>query len=76
MSLQSLLIMDYDSSSMVYQYVNTNSKGNMKDDAKLIVSKAKALKCKVGERERLKGDAGNWYITRGASNLMYTACVS
>lgn len=74
MSLHSLLIIDYDSSTMVYQYLNINSKGSIKEDTKLIVGKIKALKCKVGERERLKGDAGNWYVTRGESNLMYAAC--
>ena len=76
MSLLTLMIIQQGDSKMAYQYVNSGCKGNVKDDAGLIVGKIKALKCRVAERERLKGEAGNWYITRGASDLMYAACVS
>ena len=75
MSLHSLLAIDQHASAVVYQYLNASCRGNMKDEAKLIASKIKALRCRVAERERLKGEAGNWYITRGASNIMYAACV-
>lgn len=76
MSLLTLLVIQHNDSKVAYQYVNAGCKGNVKDDANLIVGKIKALKCRVAERERLKGEAGNWYITRGASDLMYAACVS
>lgn len=76
MSLLTLLILQQCDSKIVYQYVSAGCKSNVKDDAGLIVGKIKALKCRVAERERLKGEAGNWFITRGASDLLYAACVS
>lgn len=76
MALASLLIANYSSSSVLYHYRNPSFEHDINADAKLIVSKAKNLRSRVGERERLNCDYGAWFLLRGEEDLMYAACVS
>jgi len=64
MSLAALLIANYSSSAPLYHYNNHNKKG-VAEDAKTIASKAKCLRSKVGERDKLSCDYGVWFVTRG-----------
>jgi hypothetical protein len=48
MALASLVIADYNTAEMRFQYLNSSFKKNVKEDAKIIASKAKALKSRVG----------------------------
>lgn len=47
MSLLTLLVIQHNDSKVAYQYANASCKGNVKEDANLIVGKIKALKCRV-----------------------------
>lgn len=65
MSLLCLFISNHSSSEVYYQYNNSSVKKNLKDDVKMVASKAKFLKSRVGERDILRSDNGNWYLLRG-----------
>lgn len=76
MSLNSFIVTDYLNSAILFQYQNPSFKKNINEDSKLIASKAKQLRSKIGEREKLKSDYGNWFITRGSNDLLYAACTT
>lgn len=53
-----------------------NTKKGLNDEGKLIASKAKFLRSRVGERDKLKGEFGNWYVVRSSETLLSAACVN
>jgi hypothetical protein len=63
MSLTAAVLAHYTSSAILFQYSSSSKKG-LADEAKLIASKAKFLKARVGERDKLKGELGSWYLLR------------
>jgi hypothetical protein len=64
MSLTAAVLAHYTSSAILFQYSSSSSKKGLADEAKLIASKAKFLKARVGERDKLKGELGSWYLLR------------
>jgi hypothetical protein len=76
MSLTAVLLAHYGNSSSLFTYAPPNTKKGLNDEGKLIASKAKFLKARVGERDKLKGEFGNWYVVRTTETLLSAACVS
>ena len=75
MSLISILIATYTTSKTLFQHKNPAIKVRVDDDAEFITSKAKNLRSKVGQRDKLNCDYGIWYLSRGPDDLLYAACV-
>lgn len=75
MSLAALVVARYSRPDILLTYSNPAVTTPLKDDAKLIVSKAKFLKSKLGERDKLACDYGVWFVTRGEEDLLFAACV-
>jgi hypothetical protein len=76
MSLTAALLAHYATSAFLFTYNAPNSKRGITDEGKLIASKAKFLKMQIGEREKLKGECGNWYLVRCTETLLAAACVT
>jgi hypothetical protein len=76
MSLASFLVAVYSTSTLLYTYRNSSFPFDISKDTRLIISKAKALRSRQGERERLNTDYGAWFLTRGEDDLLYAVCVS
>ncbi len=65
MSLIAVVVSSYATSKVLFQYNNPSIKTKIGDDAQMVVSKAKNLRSKIGEREKLISDYGIWFLLRG-----------
>lgn len=76
MSLGAVFLAHYATSASLFAYAPPLAKKGLADEGKLIASKAKFLRMQVGEREKLKGECGNWYLVRSSETLLSAACVN
>lgn len=76
MSLSGFIVANYVTANLAYEYKNKQDKKDLAEDIKLITSKARGLKSKIGERERFVCDSGVWFLTKGEDSLVYALCVS
>ena len=75
MSLLSLLVFNQATCDIHYHYVSSKHSKQIQNDAKLIADRAKALRSRIGERDKLQCDYGAWYVTRPEEEMGFAACV-
>ena len=71
MSLLSLLIFDQHTCAIHYHYIGSKQCKQLKNDAKIIADRVKALKSQIGERDKLQCEYGAWYVTRPDSKMAF-----
>ena len=64
MSLLAFLITNPSSSEALYQHKNKKGPSELESDIQLILKKAKGIKMRVAERQKLNSGSGSWFLTR------------
>ena len=64
MSLQTFLIVQPNSSTILHQFLAKTKSPTLEADTKMVSTKAKSLRMKPSQREILKSDSGTWFLTK------------